>query len=304
MNENTNTNVESDAAVEITAGEMLRNARTTGRRKREIQTISKQLCIREEFLEALESGDYTVIPEPVYILGFARNYAMELGLNPDEVIAKIKREMGISTDCKPDGETASCDAAAGTGPVGGGKSRFWERAASFARAKWKWISAVAIVILVCVFAAVGMMLIGGGSSDTGGSDIPVALVQTVPEPAYNKQVRERFGVENREKARVILQAVQESWVKIEDGRGNTVFSRVLVPGDLYYVPAGANYKATFGNAGGVDIWVDGSLADKVGAPYTRKSDISMNPDALSKSGNAVKTPDAAPTDDSTPAPAE
>ena len=80
---------------EMTAGEMLRAARTTGRRKREIQTIAKQLCIREEFLQALEDGDYTVLPETVYILGFARNYAMELGLDPDVIIAKIKRELGI-----------------------------------------------------------------------------------------------------------------------------------------------------------------------------------------------------------------
>ena len=49
--------------VEMTAAEMLRNARTTGRRKREIPTIAKQLCIREEFLEALESGNYHQIPK-------------------------------------------------------------------------------------------------------------------------------------------------------------------------------------------------------------------------------------------------
>ena len=65
--------------AEMTAGEILRDARTTGRRKREIPTIAKQLCIREEFLMALEAGDYTALPETVYILGFARNYAMELG---------------------------------------------------------------------------------------------------------------------------------------------------------------------------------------------------------------------------------
>jgi cytoskeletal protein RodZ len=98
MNENNDVVEVKDvvaAPVELTAGEMLRNARTTGRRKREIPTIAKQLCIREEFLEALESGNYNVIPEMVYILGFARNYAMELGLNPDEIVEKIKKEMGI-----------------------------------------------------------------------------------------------------------------------------------------------------------------------------------------------------------------
>ena len=76
---------------EMTAGEMLKNARTTGRRKREIATISKLLCIREEFLTALEEGDYRVIPENVYILGFARSYAVELGLDPEEVISKLKK---------------------------------------------------------------------------------------------------------------------------------------------------------------------------------------------------------------------
>ena len=87
----------TETQIEITVGEILRNARTTGRRKREIQTISKLLCIREEFLQALEDGDYGALPEPVYVLGFARNYAMELGLNPDEIVTKLKREMGQET---------------------------------------------------------------------------------------------------------------------------------------------------------------------------------------------------------------
>ena len=82
--------------AEMTAGEMLRDARTTGRRKREIPTIANQLCIRDEFLNALESGDYAALPEVVYILGFARNYAMELGLDPDIIVNKIKQELGIS----------------------------------------------------------------------------------------------------------------------------------------------------------------------------------------------------------------
>ena len=81
--------------VGMTAGDMLKNARTTGRRKREIPTIAKQLCIREEFLEALEEGNYAIIPEQVYILGFARNYAMELGLNPDDIVTKIKHILNL-----------------------------------------------------------------------------------------------------------------------------------------------------------------------------------------------------------------
>ena len=78
MEENITETEHTKSVADMTAGEMLRNARTTGRRKREIQTIAKLLCIKEEFLQALEDGNYTVLPEVVYILGFARNYAMEL----------------------------------------------------------------------------------------------------------------------------------------------------------------------------------------------------------------------------------
>ena len=77
-----------------------------------------------------------------------------------------------------------------------------------------------------------------------------------------------------------MQANQESWVKVEDARGNTIFSRVLVPGDIYYVPVGEKYKATFGNAGGIDIWVNGKLAPKQGADHVRKSGIVMTAEAL------------------------
>ena len=93
-------------------------------------------------------------------------------------------------------------------------------------------------------------------------------------------MRERFGTDNRDKSDVVLQASQESWVKVEDGRGNTVFSRVLVPGDIYYVPSGDKYKATFGNAGGIDIWVNGKLAPDAGADHARKSGISLSPKNL------------------------
>ena len=101
MNEQQETTTQN---VTMTAGEMLKNARTTGRRKREISTISKILCIREEFLTALEEGNYRIIPEDVYILGFARSYAVELGLNPDDVILQLKKELGLIKEEKKEEE--------------------------------------------------------------------------------------------------------------------------------------------------------------------------------------------------------
>ena len=278
MTENVEVNEFVEVPVDMTAAEMLRNARTTGRRKREIATIAKQLCIREDFLEALENGDYNKIPEVVYILGFARNYAMELGLNPDEIVAKIKKEMGLVTDCAAtDDEDVSACARPSIKQEAHWLKLWFVKVYQFIYQNWQWFvgvlaAIILLVVLVVVFTPSEEKQISADKNEV--------VTEVVQEPEYTLSVRERFGVDNRENADVVLQATQESWVKIEDGRGNTVFSRVLVPGDIYYVPAGDKYKATFGNAGGVDIWVNGKLAPEVGKEHTRKSGISMSPKSL------------------------
>lgn len=273
-----NENVNTDMHSEMTVGEILRNARTTGRRKREIPTISKQLCIREEFLQALEDGNYNVIPENVYILGFARNYAMELGLDPDEIVNKLKREMGLVAECGTDdaSDAQSCTVADKEKWYRG----LWGRSLKFIRRNWIWFVAGVVLALAIIGTLVALNLNHESDSSNVQSVETVVPAASVMEPEYNVDVRERFGTENAENADVILQATQESWVKVEDARGNTAFSRVLVPGDVYYVPSGDEYTAIFGNAGGVDVWVNGKLAPKQGADHVRVSGISLSPEKL------------------------
>lgn len=266
---------------EMTAGEMLRNARTTGRRKREIPTIAKQLCIREEFLQALEDGNYTFIPELVYILGFARNYAMELGLNPDEIVNKIKVEMGVMSDKPADANNADAGAKAPKAKSGANVSAGGVVKASmeYIARHWKMFVAGAVLLLIVIVAAI--FAIASSSSNAPVAETDVEVVAAVSnEPKYNLPVRERWGTENRDEAQVILQANRGSWIKVEDGRGKTEFSRVLVEGDVYYVPTVGKFKATFGDAGGIDIWVNGQLAPKAGPDHVRKADISLSPEKL------------------------
>ncbi len=280
MNEN---HVEK-SIEEMTVGEILRNARTTGRRKREIATVAKQLCIREEFLQALEDGNYKLIPEVVYILGFARNYAMELGLDPDEIVNKLKIELGLIADCDDDKEhnetNMFCSGTKTDNKSGKKKIKdILNVLYKFVRKNWLWCVIGFVVVLLFVVLAV--IFIPSETSQKVKGNESVQVVDNVM-PKYNLKIREKFGTENEEKANIILQANQESWVKIEDDRGNTVFSRVLVPGDVYYVPSEDGYKATFGNTGGIDIWVNGKLAPKQGENYVRKSGILMSAESLLK----------------------
>ena len=283
-----NADVVVDAPVVMTAGEMLRNARTTGRRKREISTISKQLCIREDFLEALENGQYDVIPEPVYILGFARNYAMELGLNPDEVVEKIKKEMGLVSDCvSDDDEDVSACAMPSIQEESLAKFAFG-KAYQFVYQNWIWFVGGVIAIALIVFAVV-MLTPSKTDEVVAPAQVVVSVEDVVKEPEYKQPVRERFGTDNRATAEIILQANKKTgeagtWVEIKDARGRTEISRVLMPGDVYYVPVKGTYKATFGNAGGIDVWVGGKLAPQVGPEYKKVSGVELVPEKLMKTG--------------------
>ncbi len=50
--------------------------------------------IRSRYLAALERGDYRELPGAVYTKGFLRNYALYLGLDPDEILVQWRRERG------------------------------------------------------------------------------------------------------------------------------------------------------------------------------------------------------------------
>ena len=265
-----------------TAGEMLKAARTTGRRKREIQTIARQLCIREDFLEALESCNYTKIPELVYILGFARNYAMELELDPKLIIGKIKYEMGIIQPHVEEEENTEISEIIETPII---MTPDVPRKGTTARATELIKNNIKIVIAgVCalVILLVGISVFSGGGKERViyAEEYDVSETGTAQTGIqFRIPVRESFGTANRANATVVLQATAESWVMIEDARGQTLFSRVLTRGDIYYVPV-ANVRATVGNAGGIDVWVNGRLAPALGADNARRSGIVMTPAAL------------------------
>ena len=57
--------------------------------------------IRARYLGALERGDYRELPGAVYTKGFLRNYALYLGLDPDEILLQWRRERGDGPSSDP-----------------------------------------------------------------------------------------------------------------------------------------------------------------------------------------------------------
>ncbi len=73
-----------------TVGELLRKTRLS--KKQDLRDIASSLCIRYQFLQALENNCYSELPGEAYANGFVRSYASYLGLDPSDVVTRYKQE--------------------------------------------------------------------------------------------------------------------------------------------------------------------------------------------------------------------
>jgi cytoskeletal protein RodZ len=80
-----------DATPAPPIGEILQLARE--RKGVDLYRAERDTKIRLRYLSALEDGDYDELPAPVYTKGFLRNYAIYLGLEPDDILERWRDEM-------------------------------------------------------------------------------------------------------------------------------------------------------------------------------------------------------------------
>ena len=81
-------------------------------------------------------------------------------------------------------------------------------------------------------------------------------------------------------ARVVLHATSDSWIQVRDKTSNLLFTRVLKPGEHYNVPNQQGLTMIAGNAGGLDITVDGVNVAKIGEAGRVARNVSLDPDRL------------------------
>jgi len=80
-----------DAMPAPSLGEMLQLARE--RKGVDLYRAERDTKIRLRYLAALEDSAFDELPAPVYTKGFLRNYAIYLGLDPDEALQRYRDEM-------------------------------------------------------------------------------------------------------------------------------------------------------------------------------------------------------------------
>ena len=81
-------------------GTMLRRERE--RKKLQVSDVASATKIPERYLRAIEKDDYSGFPAETYLVGFIRNYARELELDPNEIVSlykntKLEKEKSLNT---------------------------------------------------------------------------------------------------------------------------------------------------------------------------------------------------------------
>ena len=116
-------------------------------------------------------------------------------------------------------------------------------------------------------------------TDAAAADPARRAVALLLDPADGAegapQVYERANID----ARVILRARAPTWIQVSSRAGDYTFTRTLEPGEALLVPNRSDLELWTGNAGGLEIIVDGTPVALAGGPMVRRN-ISLDPDRL------------------------
>jgi len=269
-----------DDMLPLTLGLTLQQARHAKHIK--IPSASKKLRIKEEYLEALESGHYYVFPALVYGIGFLRSYAAFLGLNPDEMVERFHRE---TTDIKEE----TLDMPRNHDP------KVMPSKKTIIRAL------LALLLLYIVWNTFQKLtekpfpelkLPEAVAEKSVEEDVQTVIISVVPKaegeeqkdaPAPSVQpnrVPVVYGL--KKAARVSFLATETTKIEIKDTEaGSILLSKTLEKGDRYNPDQdseGLVLQTT--NAGGLDVYIDGKKVRTLGEKGQAKNGVKMDPKSL------------------------
>ena len=127
--------------------------------------------------------------------------------------------------------------------------------------------------------------LAGSEVDT--STMP-ALAPPAPEIATTEAEPEvALEAQAEPKSRVLVRAKSNSWIQVRDDFSNEILvTRLLKAGDEYHVPDKFGFRLLTGNAGALEILVDGKPVPPIGEEGAVRRGVQLDP-VLLKAGNAV-----------------
>ncbi len=232
-------------------GDTLKEAREA--QGRTIEDVARVVRARMEQLRALEEERFDAFPGEVYAKGFLRSYAIELGLDPDPLLATFRTQVS-----NPEDIPASTLV---TGSVPQGPRRTSPPA---------WLTWLIVGVLVIAGLGFLGMISTSFAPESASPDEPAGPPpapapsndneEPAPEPEPEPEPEPVFdGVE------VIVALEETSWMRVTVD-GAVVLEQIVEAGETLQYQGDSEIIVRAGNAGGVRLEVNG---EDMGAPGAR-----------------------------------
>ena len=300
---------EATAAVD-TAGHLLKQARKVQRIS--LDSAAGDLNLRRDLLDAIEKGDFEELPDAAFAVGFVRSYARYLQLDANEIVGRFKEELAdergsadlilpapIKQGRMPAGLLVIASIVL-AGLVYGSWHLYTEQSdvpnanpggiatpaatagGTLASAKGTPSPATAKSDKPAPVGKPGGIVKIAGSAPDGkqaeaGGTAPAKKVAAAPPAAPPARIA----------SRVVLRAVANTWIRVRGADNRIIFTRVLRQGDQYLVPEGRGVVVDIGNAGGLQIVLDGQVLKPVGPSNIPVYNVSLSPDDLRRRQEAA-----------------
>ena len=301
-------------------GEELRDARLA--LGLSIEDVAAQLRIRRVYLLALEEGRVRDLPSPAYAVGFVRNYAAALGLEPSDMVRRLrdavaaaprKTDLVFPEPVPERGFPTGVLVLVGVVIAIGAYVAWYNWAGTGNRT----VDAVPPVPTRLEPAArTGEALRPSAPAPAPGAaptipgvvtSPPAGVVPALPVPTpVPVQVPPSAAAPTpppppADQPRIILRARAEIWTQVRDTRANqTLISRNLRPGESFTVPNREGLLLSVGNAALLEVLVDGQPSPAFGATPGVRRDIPLVPERLRQPAAGGQGP--APAGGQAPAP--
>lgn len=234
-------------------GERFRAAREA--RGLSLSDVAEQIRIRSVYLAAIEDDNWSAIGAPVYVRGFLRTYARFVGLDSEEVVTEFNAQS--HTPPVPD----HTDIERNTTPDR--RDRHERRTTGGASSLLVWAAAVVAVLLIA-FVVYQALTLPGRSTAPVAEVTATPLASATPEPTTTPLLATNGQKLPDGPKSMALVLTAPSWMRV------TIDGDVSIEGTF---PAGTTKTfhgksalVRLGNAGGVEIYVDGKDVGKLGKP--------------------------------------
>lgn len=233
---------EMSSEPRVTIGNLLKQARQK-HNVRDLNVISRELCISSYLLEALEKDDFTLFPSACYAIGFLKNYSDYLRLDANEFVARYEQEYIGSKECVvlsfPEAEYQS----------------------GFSYTKIAGVAALSIAILVGVWSGFDKL----EAEDTYVSSPSINLssvdkIETIPQTDAGLILAEDTPTTLpsliMDTPDVRLRANEDVWVRLAMDDGTVVVEKILEKGENFVAEKASGLNLMTNNAAALVVYVD------------------------------------------------